>query len=269
MSNPKLRSSEYVPFALKSAGIIRVNHDVPSCSGSSKSIVITTRSDGTVTAKCFRCGGVGLTRPSGFVHAVSGMASTVVRPYKVEIPKDTVGWSEFPIEARKWLLKARMTPLLCGQYMVQWSKKFDTLIIPVFDKTTTKLVAVLHRGFGETNRYRLLTEDGDNAFLIGDSFGGDTLVIVEDSLSCIRVSDAGIPAIALLGVYLRKGVKKYLIEKKIKRVVVWLDNDNSKVLMQARAIAKELSWLETKVVSGKSDAKYYSETEIREIIWKA
>ena len=35
---------------------IRVNHDVPDCYGTSKSMIIERKTNGDVTAYCFRCG---------------------------------------------------------------------------------------------------------------------------------------------------------------------------------------------------------------------
>ena len=37
-------------------GIVRVNHNTKYCSGDSKSLRIERKADGTIWAKCFRCG---------------------------------------------------------------------------------------------------------------------------------------------------------------------------------------------------------------------
>lgn len=263
-----LRKTEYLSHALKSQGNTRVNHVSDDCKGSSLSMVVSTLRDGSVSAKCFRCGGRGFHGVAGFVSARPEIAG---RPYSVSIPYGAVDWSGFPKEARHWLMKSHIGEVECGQFGIKWSAKFNTLVIPI-DGQDGKLVGTVHRGFFDAPRYRMLTTDGDNCFLDtlirAPSEALTTVVVVEDCISAIRCRSAGFASVAMLGINLRKGIKELLAVMRDVKVVVWLDNDTSRVKCAATAIKKELGWLDVKVVRDKTDPKHYSMKEIQETLWK-
>jgi hypothetical protein len=270
MPAPTLKTSEYMPYALKSAGVTRANHNNLGCTGSSKSMIITTEANGKVKANCFRCGAWGSSGGTGFSRAGSKHITTP--PYSIAIPTDKKDWVGFPMEAKAWLMKAGIGDAVCGQYGIVWSDRFDTLVIPIPGEAG-KLLGVVHRGFKDHNRYKLLTKDGQDCFLdtavVKPVSDGEIVVLVEDSLSAIKCREAGFQGVALLGVHLRKGVKRLLVERGSDKVVVWLDNDTSKVRLGARAIKKELPWINVQVVSEETDAKYHTIESIKEIVWKA
>lgn len=258
----RLKRNEYYQYALKSVGSVRVNHSSSSCSGSSDSMLITTKPDSSVSAKCFRCGAVGFVPSSSFILAGSGgVSSSVVVPRYVGIPKGSKSWSEFPIKAKSWLLKSGMTEEMCSAFNIVWSDKFETLIIPI--NVGGKLIGVIHRGFEKHNRYRLITTDGRSCVLFATIDGNtERVVLVEDSLSAIRIKSVGVSSIALLGVELKPIIKKILIELGVKKVSVWLDNDTSSVVLKARHIAKELSWIDVEIIKG-ADAKYLNDAQLK------
>lgn len=262
----RMKDSEWVKYA-PSAGTgrreVRVNHVSPTCSGSSKSLRIIRDVSGRLSAKCFRCGAWGVHSPTHYIAPTTSKAITAYRP---TIPTDATGWLSFPLDARHWLLRAGVGADMTARWGIVWSEKHKTLVIPV--QQAGKLVGVVHRGFHDDNRYRLLTDAPSACFLRPFSPLDAPIVLCEDSLSAIRLTEAGFNGVALLGVWIRAGVKEWCALSKQRTLVVWLDNDNSNVARAAMKAAKEFPYMLVRVVRGESDPKHYTEQQIKEILWK-
>ncbi len=80
----RLKYNEFVPHAPDAPGpTARINHSTSSCKGNSRSLAVWMNNDGTLGAKCHRCGATGFSKghkPSGF--------KTKSKKVNYEIPSD-------------------------------------------------------------------------------------------------------------------------------------------------------------------------------------
>jgi hypothetical protein len=259
----RLDDADWVRHASKSVGDVRINHNSVHCSGSSRSLVISRLPDGTLSAKCFRCGKWGRKSPDNYVPPTA----VPKRTYKpIPFPPDCTTWDMFPADVKLWLLSGGLSKPTVDKCGVVWSPSRNTLIVPVAHDGI--LVGAVHRGFFGEQRYRLYTNDSDECFLMySRKSKRQVVVLCEDFVSCIRLTEVGYTGIALLGVSLRKGVRSMLSELDPEHVVVWLDNDNTNVKRAATSIAKELSSFNARVVRNHSDPKKYTNEELKRIVW--
>lgn len=94
-----------------------------------------------------------------------------------------------------------------------------------------------------------------------------TVVLVEDMLSglrCRAISDTMI----LLGTALKASALTFLLKERYKRAVIFLDADNPQVQINARKIAKKLSWMKVVIVETGKDPKYYTKEQLEELIYE-
>jgi len=91
----------------------------------------------------------------------------------------------------------------------------------------------------------------------------DTVVLVEDSISALKLAQHGFHSVALLGVYMADDIMFDLVSK-FKRGVVALDKDASK---QTFSTTKKLNMvMEARPCLIERDLKYYGEKELCEIL---
>ena len=90
-----LLPDEYMDDAPTDVGTkVRINHDTPFCRGRSKSMVIELWKDGSIHAKCFRCGDYGRTGKAN--HKLSIRPTDVPKPKDYEFPTDVgLDWDEW------------------------------------------------------------------------------------------------------------------------------------------------------------------------------
>ena len=113
MSDPILKKSEWEPYAPAEPGVVRVNHASTGCSGSSASMKVERHDDGSVSAKCYRCGGWGRTKEKygsamkAAIKRTKSMAYSL--PFTVEWPDDvTFNLDEFNTKARAKIGRAHV-----------------------------------------------------------------------------------------------------------------------------------------------------------------
>jgi len=92
--------------------------------------------------------------------------------------------------------------------------------------------------------------------------GKDTVVLCEDYLSAVRVSEFT-DAMAILSTSLPERALRALLEKHYKNAVVWLDNDNVSVRQKERQLVRKLSLFVPNVrYVEATDPKHFSSTLI-------
>ena len=94
-----------------------------------------------------------------------------------------------------------------------------------------------------------------------------SVVIVEDALSCIRVG-RHLPCIALMGTHLSDIMLSYLIAKRFKHFIVFLDDDNPEVKWRQQDLHKRLSMFGKVAVAHTdgTDPKEFDEDVLADVI---
>lgn len=274
MSNRRLPSSDFLPYAPENRGTVRVNHRSDTCDGDSKSLIITRREDNSVTAHCFRCGGRGWTG-DGPRHFQSGhhlgeeQDTSYTYRDGVSVPTDL--GHDYPEEVLAWLRKSAITAGQAARWGFGWSEAKQQLYIPVVQETSAygpKALGHVLRRF-QPKRYLTLTGDKDRfwGLLRGpEPYSGrrGTLLLVEDMLSAYKAAGA-VDTLALLGVNLRPSALAFILEEGYREAVVWLDADNPQVRLAARRIAQQLT-MPTRIIETLTDPKQESVETIRRLV---
>ncbi|MGH9992857.1 MAG: hypothetical protein ACREAZ_09460 [Nitrososphaera sp.] len=178
------------------------------------------------------------------------------------LPLDLDGSSDhWDSAARIWIARARITQEHCDRYGIGYSPSAQRLAIPV--RAAGAIVGSVQRGFGDGPKYLRF---GRGFPFVAESDSTDmSVVIVEDCLSAIRVADAGVFAVALLGTKLSEEALLALMGHE--PYILWLDDDNPQVKHATAAIAQRLSQFGVvHVVRGKREPKLLSDGEIRGVV---
>lgn len=161
-------------------------------------------------------------------------------------------------ECVDWLKQYTLTPADMIKHKVYWSNKRNQLIYLYTDMYSGKLACIQARNFGSGPKYY---NQGNSMQVLPiykqfTNHPSATLVIVEDTISAIKVSTV-VDAMPLLGSYMP--LPKITRIKKLgyNRVVVWLDHDKYK---EAMTLADKFRYLvmDTEVVTTDLDPKLYT-----------
>jgi len=130
--------------------------------------------------------------------------------------------------ASTWLFKYRIDPFLSTKYNILWSPQRMELIFPFY--RGKYLIGYQARTFRD-NKPKYITRANPEEFdkyvyTLPGSVYPSTWVIVEDVISAIKVHLAGFTSIALLGSYLKKPIRDFiLIQPTTTEIITWLDPD--------------------------------------------
>lgn len=286
MTTKRMPREEWIGFAPSHVGKVRANHTADYCEGGRASMVVERKSDGTLSAYCFRCLRNGFARADGTPYprvaalkraACSGgdhpeseqrLSAGSAGGYagRSGPPSTAVGeWKRFGSLAKAWLLKARLTPARVEEEGFLWDEDSQELFIPI--KQAGELVGWQARSFaGEGKKYTTIAEDKSKLFSHYVT-GSNVLLITEDVLSALRGAEI-CDTLALLGVGLKPAAVVKIAQMQYEKCVVFLDGDNTQVKLAARKIAKRLSFLRTEVVETGKDPKHHSKEELECLILK-
>jgi len=169
---------------------------------------------------------------------------TVVQDIKVD--------SDIPPEARRWLYSYGITKEDIHNYGIGWNE--------------SQALLVLHkqkdywqgRTFNPHARTKYMSMGKKPLLLYGKS---DTIVLVEDIISAIRISEVatGMP---LLGVSMSQQTIDKIVEN-FNRAVVWLDRDKATLAIKHKR-ALEMRGIDASVVISPKDPKEYTKGELSE-----
>lgn len=183
---------------------------------------------------------------------------------RIELPDDTTYDLEtFSNEGRQWLFKAGITPRIINKYSIGYSQKLRRVVLPVYEDS---LKWFQNRAVYEGQKPKYLQPNTTkNAMFNSRLITRDiTVVIVEDILSAIRVTEAGYVAVSILGTKLSDWQTSRI--SVAERVITWLDGDRAG-RKGAAGIRKTLSMLmEVGNIVTEKDPKCYSDQQIRKII---
>lgn len=168
---------------------------------------------------CFSCGAHGGKAPEYYAYRP-------VPPVKGKkdlfIPECTFNVSEFGSQVLSWLYNYYIYDNDIKQarlgYCPAQAGKDESLLLPIFNDKD-ELVAYQRRFFPKN--FFSSPDVKEQIFIVGE--GGDTLCIVEDYISALRVGQH-IPTLCLFGTSITTKALRYML-KQYKNCILWLDGD--------------------------------------------
>ncbi len=220
-------------------------------------------SDGGVY--CFSCG---YTRPGS---AVSKLKNQVQPRHhdtikQLSLPPDVGG--ELPEAAWQWLKSYSLTELDVVKHNILWSEHAERVVFPIFGGNQ-ELLAWQGRYIGVGTKPKWYSKGKLNEIRHILGTGKKTaLVLVEDIVSAIRVSNCGVHASPLFGSYISTDTWLRIKHLAFPIVVCWLDKDkqleSARFSMTGRGVG-----MNVRSVITDNDPKTYSDTEIKNILTQA
>ena len=176
---------------------------------------------------------------------------------------DVLPIQDAPPAGLLWGLRAGLSPEVLAEYGFGWSEAMHRVVVPV-----------LRRGVptgGWSARAVLLGQSPK--YIAGRGWAGSYtiqtgphMVLVEDVLSCIKITRAGIPAAAALGTNISPG-ELLELEPGLRAVTVWTDPDKA-----GRVAAGKLrrtfaaAGIKARVVQSERDPKLHSTQQIKDTL---
>lgn len=271
----RIPDREFVPYAPDSPGVVRINHNTSTCSGTSNSLKITRSEDGTVYAKCFRCGGIGRFSDSVSKYAkvkrkalgVSGKVNQVYMPSDLKVK---IG--EMPVVVRTKLSQYSLTQKDIDTFGLGWSQRYNRFIIPVY--RSGELVGWQGRCYDDHSKEpKYITKYKDSgdlyAYILctGSIVGDGVCVVVEDMLSGIRVARHANALVCFGSNISDSGILRSYPDNS--KYLIFLDDDNRTVKLNQLDIKNRLTALgkDATIIAGVGkDPKELPDSELRTII---
>jgi len=235
----------------------------PGCTTSDKCwLYVNTKGVGYY---CNKCGG----RDFSF-HGVMSMSERrelqrmddeVTQSTQVVLPNDYS--LTIPDEGLVWLLKAGINSNLAASHCIGWSESLRRVILPVYSGRT--LMYYQARSIdGRAPKYINPRVSKERVLFGFEYFNPDIPVcITEDILSAVRVSEF-MPTVSALGTKLSRWAVYTLGQAP--KVYIWLDPDKAGRKGRIK-MRQQLQWTTKPIlITTDRDPKYYTGTEIKEIL---
>lgn len=295
MAFVRIPRSEFEHLAPQQPGKLRTQHISDNCligSGGSQSLLIE-RSDYGVSCYCFRCGGRGFYYlDRRFIPRAEGHREptdySVTTAGGITLPGDCEAAAEASLtgDARRWLIKGGLLSPVITRYGFLWSPSEEALYIPVQQEISAfgpveagwvkrqfnpKTYRTLRKGqkalwglYRGTPGRVVQGEGGES--LVEPHRASESVCLVEDVVSAIRVAETGMDALAMCGVHLPAEAASFILTEGYKRAIIFLDGDNPQVKGKAREAANRLSWMPTRIVETGLDPKLYPLQELAKLL---
>jgi len=237
---------------------------IPHC-GPDATAYISNNAKG-VSLHCFRCMSPGTSdfEAHGRMSAADylEMRRADEEAKEVSYP-DVQGLSEAPTHARLWLLRAGIMPERAERiYGFGWYRKANRVVLPILHdgEPTGQWLGRATDG----RRPKYLIPKGSAGGVWYDTRGSKVVVVCEDVLSAIRISEASYGAMSVLGTNVSAAQASLLQGK---TVVGWFDGDaaGEKAWVRLRKICGVFG-LEPVRINTPKDPKLHSKREIKEKI---
>lgn len=209
---------------------IPVRYRHPGCSeGKDKALYISRQPNGW-SVYCFRCGLKGF-RPAGALSPEEAITEQLRQPpgtatkaqYQITLPQDFT--PNIPDAGLTWLFNAGITEETIRRYRFGYSHKSDSVVLPIYEGE--KLIFIQQRYLGADKarpKYKNEFQRGrKETFFSVTAHGYDSVVIVEDILSCIRVGEV-CDCYAVLSAHVPERLIQRL-DQTYHQIVLWLDPD--------------------------------------------
>lgn len=204
----------------------------------------------------FYCFGCGYYRPKRGVEALRARLKrdSEVKPDAASI----IVTKDIPLLPKKWLLRYEITDSEIENYGIGWCEDKNLLIL------IQNSGYWQGRYFGNQERPKYLSSGNKDLLTF---FGeGDSLVVVEDVLSAIKVARLSPEycSLPLMGSTMPPEWARKLSER-FKQVRIWLDRDKAKESLRMARNLSERGIKSSSVITD-LDPKEYSKNQIREIL---
>ena len=176
------------------------------------------------------------------------VSEKVEREY--DLPDDYT--RQVPYKFIDWLVGYDVTRNMIEQYAIGYSEYYDRLIIP----TPSGYVA---RSLSEKPKWMNFT---DYDYILSSQMS-DSLVLVEDPISAIRVAEF-MPCMCLFGTNLEDSAAKLC--RKYKNVIIFLDNDTAGIDGIMKIAGKLCLTNNIKLLTSYSDPKDHDKWELKELL---
>jgi len=269
----KLSQDEYVPLAPEEPGTVHVHHCKEG--HGNDSLYITRKDDDTILAYCHHCGASGVHSVLGSRTiqgrkkvdisvdnggnatgteqnnssdtsgpGTSGDSSTsranILAAQRIdEYSNASTDPRDWPAHAKKWWLEYGLTYDQATRFGVVYSEEVNAMILPI---NLWKHGSVQYRYFDKDSKLKYQTFGSSlSSILRPGSITSLTLVLVEDYRSAVKVSQYT-SAVPLLSTKMSDKLVQYIIEEQTRsnEVLVWLDNDNRRVVQDAEDLQRKL-----------------------------
>ena len=258
--NKYLKEKEYMPFAPDSVGDkVRANH----CGRSAKSMVVERTNDGTVSAKCFRCGAFGKNdhknKPS--------IEPKSLKDKDNKLPIDVVyAWKDWNPLAINYVDNKEFTEEESKELGLGWSESMHRMIIPV-SNNLHRLAGWQAKSFTGTPRYLSFSDNKKHMYYQRDNFNPlyvNSVVITEDVMSAFKCSQL-LSSFAILTTKITNQMKHALMQ--YDRFYIWLDNDNSQVRVNQLKLHNTLSLFgDSVIIKSDKEPKEMKQNEINLVL---
>ena len=237
---------------------------VPCCE-SDKSAILNNH--GTyATVYCFRCEKA---EAQSFKYLTFQERMEMKKRDKKIVSGLTTGQSvslqNAPPTAWVWLLRAGLAVETAQKnYNISWSPDTQRIILPIM-QNNVDTGAFIARSLDRQPKY-LSSKNAKGLHWYGGS--SPIVVVVEDILSAIRVTEAGFSAIAAMGTTITEQLVDYITDKEV--IVGWFDADaageaaNAK--LEARLKTFDILHGCVRPCVGKKDPKDFSKHEIQTLV---
>ncbi len=243
----------------------RFTHQCPS-PGRDRPLVVT-RIDTGWKWYCHRCGEKGIKWAKGlspkewlkFNEAPAVQPNTAVS--KVTLPHGMT--DDIPAVGLAWLYKYHLTDTDIKRFNIGYSTTLNRVVLPVYDQHG-KLVYYQARNLGEITdkspKYmNVKTRGRRGVYFLADQEPADSIVLVEDILSAIRVSSF-LPTIGLLYAYIPDELVVNL-NQVYDQIIFWLDPDKHDRMI-GRVKRYRTLGINAVMIRADKDPKFYMDDEI-------
>lgn len=222
---------------------------------------------GTVTLfYCHHCGKKGVLKKSlARVKARISPPKTLY-PRGTGLPSDCLySPSSWPIDARLWINRAGVSSQMALDNNIGYSPRFNRVVIPINYGGVYQGYSARRIG-KEGPKYLARCKSKDKFLFVKHVVPNQSVILVEDILSCIRISELGYNCVALQGVHLSDSMLNYL-SSNYNMFSIYLDNDKIEVKIQQIRLKNELElYGSVKLIKTTNDPKEYSNDELEEIL---
>lgn len=219
------------------------------------------------SAYCHRCGSLGsVYKPLPTLQERLAIADRE-RQQELSIEADrrppmpaVYDMAEWPLEARVWVFKAGLSQREALAFGIYYHPPTRRVVVPVVSNGALTFWQA-RRIFGTTGA-KYLSMPGGREHTLPLYGSGSSLVLVEDLLSCFKISTAGCTSLCLMGTKLLPVAMDHLL-RSAEPVLIWLDPDAAGQNAAAE-IKNQLAMvgIPCSIVGSHKDPKFYSRSEI-------
>lgn len=267
----KLNKEEFEEYAPVSPGEVHINHTgCEAGTDTKKRLYIKRLDDGhTVLAYCHHCGKSGAIFKDGFrsleaIKKITKHTTSSATTYSVpsDYECDTLRW---PSKARAWIYQYGITDEEIKRYGIGYSDRNRRVVLPAWEDGEL-LGYQLRRIHDDDTGPKYTTYWNKKNYVWKDlTSPSDVLVLCEDILSAIKLRRF-YNSLAMLTTSLSIENYKYLLP--FKTILVFLDNNNAQVKLQAIKLKDKISIYipDTRIITIEQDPKKLTVSELRKLI---